>query len=304
MERLGMLVLGFSTAVTVAVFVYALVPWPSYDVVIAMLAFAYVFFGGIIRLPVAHRGVPLFLGGRLGSVVVKERRRDDGTIETPEVKVARFLVGEGTSWLPTWPIMGAGRVDTRELSSDVKQFTVFTENDIQGSIDEATIQWRVTNPYQFLSVGPGVVDLGMRDLIRQVLRVEVRKVSDKAFLGIHEDVRNAIERRADEKARDWGVDITNVLLGVFSISPELMKAYQQQRLEVAQREGERVGLDFMREQIKLFVHPDIGLTSSQALEAIQLAVKGITKQVLVHGLSADPQLVAAIGQAAVAIRGR
>ncbi|MBI4160128.1 SPFH domain-containing protein [Candidatus Wolfebacteria bacterium] len=218
------------------------------------VAFGYFGIAGLINIPVGFRGVPLLVGGRLKGVIL----------------------GEGWNWFPPRPFMAAEAIDIRERSTGVEKFTVLSQNMVRLAVD-ATVQWRVINPFQSLSVGEEVIDKGMLQLVRQVLRTAVFTIRDEDALAAHEALKDALSAAADTRAQHWGVDVVNVFIGSILPDQTVLEDYERVRREERQRDAERIELDHVRERLRELIA--LGYTPERAQEIVQTERGKVKKEI-------------------------
>ncbi|MEK9148294.1 MAG: SPFH domain-containing protein, partial [Patescibacteria group bacterium] len=291
------LVLGAVITMILCVLALKRIPYP-FNVGIAIVAFSYFGVGGLIQIDIANKGVPLLLAGRLGRLVTERIVRPDGTLEQLEVHEALFTLNEGWSWLLPRPLMAAEEIDVRERTSKIEKFVVFAKNGVRISVD-ATIQWKITNPYQSLSVGEEVIQRGMIELIRQVVRAEIIQKTDEKAVQAQVELRDELTKAADAKARDWGVDITNVLVAQILPSEEVIQDYERVRREERQRDAEIIELEHVRSRIEEVSR--MGFSLERAQEIVQTERGKVKKEIREQQLSIPAETRATLKEVLIGI---
>ena len=188
------------------------------------------------RIKVAHKGVLLFLGKR----------------------VKRWLFDEGRHWTPAL-IASLEEVDTRKIAKDISKAEAFTKENVRVSVD-TTIQYIVKDPYTYLELGPQVVEKGLEDLTKQVLRLVTKQKTLDQALEMHqelndilrsvltpgketgEDVRKkyGITQEIDKSTAKWGIDVVDVFVAEVQPPEEVSKELEKVRKEIAHREAEEI----------------------------------------------------------------
>lgn len=208
-----------------------------FGTIAAIVIFVYLGLIGLIRIPIGHKGVSLFFGGRLLVAV------EDGQQE------ALFELPEGLNWLPPWPFMGAEPVDVREQPINVTEFTVISRNAVRLTVRPSVIRYRIKNPGQSLSVGAETIRTGSSELLQNIIRFRVTGMSDEEARQATNDFREEIQRKADERAADWGVDVTEILIGEIALPDSVQQAYELLIREEKQREAERLELGHVADEV-------------------------------------------------------
>jgi len=261
MNKIFLFLSGLVLTAGLAAVLFFFIPVPySYGVEIIIIGYFGV--GGLIYIPIAFKGVPLFLGGR----------------------IKRATLSEGWNWILPRPLMNSENVDVKEHTSNPGPITVISQNRVRVTAD-ATIQWAIINPYNSLSIGMKVIEEGMDDLIKQVLRAQIAKKTDEEAISMHEELRNAIENAADKKAIDWGIDIRNILITDIGLEEEVMKDYERTKREERQRDAEIIELNHVRERIQEL--KDMGFSLERAQEIVQTERGKVKKDIQekLYGLS-------------------
>lgn len=132
---------------------------------------------------------------------------------------------------------------------------------------DASIQWKINNPFLVLSIGLNVIQDGMKNLIQEVLRSTMADKNPDEAVQIHEKLRDHLEKKATEKSVDWGVKIKNVFITQLSFSDDVIKDYEKITREEQQKISEGTELDHVREQIEKF--KNLGFSPESAKEMVQ-----------------------------------
>lgn len=211
------------------------------------ITIGYFGFGGIADIPIGFKGVPLFLNRR----------------------ISFFVLPEGFNWILPRPLMSFEKVDMKEQMSDPGEEIVLTgkgKNTARVTIDSA-IQWKIYNPYKVLSVGLNVIEKGMNNLIKEVNRSTIAKKTPDEAIKIHETLKNELEKKADEKSKDWGIDILNVFITKLELSKEVIEAYEEEIREEREKIAEEKELQHLVNQIELL--KKTGIDAESAKQFIQ-----------------------------------
>src|SRR3989344_969559 len=149
---------------------------------------------GLTRIEIAHRGVPIFLGKRLGS----------------------FVLDEGWSWILPRPLIDAEVIDVRERSLPLQgsgSFTFLSINNVRLSTT-ATVQWRITYPYKLLSVGENTAVSGLHDAAIDALREQAveQGVDDFVFVRSKKDLSERVVVALQNLADRFGIEIVDVFV--------------------------------------------------------------------------------------------
>jgi len=246
--EIGWISLGIGTIIT-AVLIAALAPIGTvilkgiapqpfylYAIPLAILVFAGVGLGGLRRIKVAHKGVLLLVGKRLKSLL--------------------FL--EGWHWIP--PLITAiEEVDIRKLVKDIPKTIAVSKDQSRITVD-VTIEYQIVNPYDYLSIGEGVIEKGLTGLTEQVLRlVAIKKNLDEA-LGMQQELNGVlwgvlspgkessdkakqeygISDEIDKATKGWGIDVINVFVAEVQPPEKVMEELERFRKEKAQRRAEEI----------------------------------------------------------------
>ncbi len=216
----------------------AIVPQPSYLYSIPLVIFFILLigFGGLRKIKVAHQGVPLILGERIKG----------------------FLFLEGWHWIP--PIIAAlEEVDTRKLVKEISKADAFTKDKTKIKVD-ATIEYQVVDPYSYLSLGEKVVEIGLENLTKQVLRLVTFKKDLDEALGMQQELNDVLRNvltpgketnekikrqygisdEIDKATKGWGIDVINVFVAETQPSEEIAKQLERVRAEEAQQKAEEI----------------------------------------------------------------
>ncbi|TSC90282.1 MAG: hypothetical protein G01um10142_454 [Parcubacteria group bacterium Gr01-1014_2] len=270
----------------IGVLLFLFLPW--YIAIWLMLAFfGYFGVGGLVKIEIGWKGVPLFLGGRLVIQEVRERITGDPISGVSVVSKAIFELKEGWNWILPRPIMGAEAIDVRERPTQVQEFTIISMNGVRLTIKPSTIRWRVENPAQTLSIEERVIGESLVELVQNTLRDEVSHREDDEALRATDEFRHIIQERADRRAVDWGVDVIEFLIGEISLPREVQEDYEKVRREERQRAAEKVELDHVRERLgELIV---MGYSRERAQEIIQTERGKVKKEIKENQISISPE---------------
>ena len=242
--------LSFAVGFGIVLFVVAIAFFALpilYAIGVAMITIGYVGFGGIVNIPIGFKGIPLMLGKRIES----------------------FVLAEGLVWIMPRPFMNSENVDVKERTSDPGKVTVLTgkkEKTVRVIVD-AAIQWKITNPFQVLSVGIDVVAKGMEDLIKEVIRSTMADKTPDEAIQIHEKLKDDLETKATEKSFDWGIEIKNIFITQLGFMEEVVQEFERLTKEEKQRESEATELGHVANQIKVLV--EAGLSPTEAKDVVQ-----------------------------------
>ncbi|MBI2515045.1 SPFH domain-containing protein [Candidatus Wolfebacteria bacterium] len=228
----------------------------------------------------------------------------DGTPEEVGLVRARYELSEGWSWILPRPIMAAEAVDARERSSRADKFTVISSNNVRITVEPSAIRWRVENPGQVLSVGEEVIDRSLVELVQQNLRSTVRTLNDDDAVAARDLILDGIQRRADQRAIEWGIDVIEVLVGELSRPPEVQEDYEKARREERQREAERIELEHVRERIRELMAAPLNFTPEQALEIVQTERDKVKKTIDEKKVTISSESRGVVSAALTALLGR
>ena len=202
--------------------------------------------GGLTKIEIAHRGVPIFLGKRL----------------------KLFILDEGWSWILPRPLMDTEIIDVREHSLPLQggsSFTFLSVNNVRLSTT-ATVQWRITHPYKLLSVGENTVSSGLHDAAIDALREQAveQGVDDFVFVRSKEDLSERVAQAMKKLANRFGIEIVDVFVKeILPTNPRVLEAYEKLRIETEERAAERVERDLIIESIKKIAE-ETGVPASEA----------------------------------------
>ena len=202
--------------------------------------------GGLTKIEIAHRGVPIFLGKRLDS----------------------FVLDEGWSWILPRPLMDTEAIDVRERTLPLQgggSFTFLSMNNVRLSTT-ATVQWRVIHPYKLLSVGENTVSSGLHDAAIDALREQAveQGVDDFVFVRSKEDLSERVAQAMKKLANRFGIEIVDVFVkDILPTNPRVLEAYEKLRIETEERAAERVERDLIIESIKKIAE-ETGVPASEA----------------------------------------
>lgn len=248
--------IGISVNIIIATIAYLVLPnWYGLGGII--ITVGYFGLGGIINIPIGFKGVPLMFGRR----------------------ISFFVLPEGLNWVLPRPFMNSENVNMKELTSDPGLTTVLTGKgkETVRVIVDAAIQWKIYNAFQVLSVGISVIEKGMDNLIKEVVRSTIADKSPDEAIQIHEKLKDDLETKATEKSDDWGIEITNVFITQLGFSDDVIKDFEKVTREDKQRTAERTELQHVREQIESF--KSVGLKPESAKEIVQTERDKVTKTI-------------------------
>lgn len=257
-----------------------------------LAAIAWLFIGGITKVDVGFRGVPLFLGGRIGREVIVETKGEKVPQATgPTLK-------EGYHWVLPY-LMSVQPIDTRLQVEEVEELQVYAKDNIAVVLD-TSITYRINNPHQSLNVGgEGEIKQGINELMEAAIR-DVVKNSQSTQLTKNSERRKTIKERilkaVQEVEKKFGVDIVDAFVGEVTLPKKIQEALElkkqnqiyaetRKELEAAGvpkdklEEVSQLNLGVIKKEIKEF-KVDLGETTAEVAAALfgkKLPPKGIIK---------------------------
>lgn len=241
------------------------------------LLFSYFGIGGLIQIPIAYRGVPLFLGGR----------------------IPRKTLTEGWNWILPRPLMGAEAINAQERTSLVDNFECLSKDNVRFKVD-ASVQWVITDPCKSLSIGEEVVTQGMLELIRKTLRIFVYAIEAEKVVGADQELKSTLQRGANEKATEWGVDVRNVIVSTITFASETVSKDMERKFrEKHQGVAEDYEAQKYRERIKK-TSEELKIPMGEARELDQTERGKVKKEIQEKKLAVSPEaerLISGVSQA-------
>lgn len=225
-----------------------------------LTAFAIVFVPGIISVEVGFKGVPKFLGNRIGQRKILRK-------EGEEVPIAYGpVLDEGTHWILPG-LMSVKSEDTRLKVVKIDALPIFAKDNITVTID-AEVAYLIRNPQQAENVGgEEEIDKGIKELTEAALR-DVVKVNDSTDLTQNYAHRVSMQTKILENVKGneelFGSDIVRAFVGEVSLSEKITKALEL----VKQNEL------YAKARAKL---KDAGIPDDEIKEATQLNLGVLTK---------------------------
>lgn len=297
--RLGLFSLGAVVTVAACLVSLLLIPWP-WNVSLVIVTWFYLGIGGLTKVEVGFRGVPVIFGGRFMRLdrYCREVRETlpDGTTATRQEVISlarsRFELPEGWNWILPPPLMGREPVEVREQSVVVPPFTVISRNNIRITVAQSVIRYRTVNPAQFLSVAKRVIEKSLLELVQQRLRVGLRGMNDEDAVGASDTLRNDVQHEADQRAFAWGIDVIEVLIGEIARPPEVQADYEKIVRERKQQEAERTEIENVRELIGVLTPL---IPADMAAEIVQAEREKGTRAVDVKRIILAPEAIQALG---------
>ena len=201
------------------------------------------------KIEIGFKGVVTFFGKRLG-----------------------IVLGEGIHFLPRWLGLDFKEIDCREKGIDIPAIEVPTRDGMV--IINAALRYRVDNPCKFLSVDLGQ---GLKTLTEQVLRAKMAGKTTEEATRLHLEIQNDLQKKCDEKGKDWGIDARNVLVTSIDLPHKEKEAREKITVEEQERRAEAVEQEFIRQQIKK--HTEMGIPVEVAIELLQSERGKIKKEV-------------------------
>ncbi len=202
---------------------------------LAGIALVLLYFGysGITVVPVGHSGVlKLFGTRRPGTTYI-----------------------EGYWYLLPWPIMDMVAVNIKRNVINLENFEGVTQDGIRVA-GKASVYYRITNPYQSLSVEEGVIGEGLRELMESALREALSAVSVENLVNDYgsaeERMRMRIRAEADRRAGDWGLEIDEVKISNLRPDEDVIEQYGRIKQEEKQRLAERIEAEGVKERIEIY----------------------------------------------------
>lgn len=261
---LNSFVAGFIINFVLVIFVWFLSYWLPTISRLALCIGTLLYFGymGFLTIEIAHCGVPTLFGKRL---------------ET-------YHLNEGTVWLLPSPIMDAVEVNMQERTEHIRVSEIPAVGKIASNIPvgpsesivemlvDATLQWRVVDPYRVLDVGESVISDGLEQLVLNTIREEGASKSDVELMGrpaTRGELGTAIKEDSKETAGRWGIEVTEVLIKqIIPSDPAVRRAYETYRREERERQGEAVEREFVIESINKIAN-ETGMSVENAAEVFQ-----------------------------------
>ncbi len=260
---------------------------------IVLIVVAYIGLFGLFKVPIAHRGVPLFFGRRIST----------------------WLLDEGWNWIPPKPFMNFETVDVREMTIDIPDSLVisgnkedgeeknragmFIDTSMQASVDASNFN----GPYAFLSIGEKVVRLGLIHLVVKTLRDVATRSDDEALMGMHEELAEAIkdaltsipDGEIESIAHRWGIVVHNVFVTrIVPSNPDLLRAYEQRSIEQRQQISEVIEREHVIDSVKRIAE-ELKISTSEAaiIFAAERDKMHGRQQIIVTGDEGSPVMKAA-----------
>ncbi len=236
----------------------------------------FLYTGGIQgKIKVGYTGVPTFFGGRTNW----------------------FLLKEGQHWLPPF-LMGAVPVNTQiqvtEQVVDPKDHSKLDEALSRDKLVMRTrylIKFRITNPYQWLSVRHPLE--GLHEIAQKVLRDAIAQedsdalITDSTKSHIGERITNALYHDAHE----FGVDALEASVPTMRLPQKVEDALEQIRVEKAQKLSEKVEMENVVDLIGQL--KALGMSPQEAAAVIQIERKKVDAKRIIYGLDNSDQIAAA-----------
>lgn len=244
-------------------------------------AIAWLFIGSITKIDVGFRGVPLFLGGRIGKEVIVK------TTEGEKVPQATGpTLKEGYHWVFPY-LMSVQFIDTRLQVEKIEKLKVYAKDNISIVLD-TSITYRINNPHQSLNVGgEGEIKQGINELMEAAIR-DVVKISESTELTKNSEHRKTIKgnilKAVREVEKKFGVDIVDAFVGEVALPKKIQEALelkkQNQIYAETRKELEAAGvpkdkleevcqlnLGVIKKEIKE-LKVDVGETTAEAIAGI------------------------------------
>lgn len=274
--------LGLGVIASIFVGLLATVISQSYLWGLAFLlaAIAWLFIGGITKVDVGFRGVPLFLGGRIGREVI---------VETEGEKIPQATgptLKEGYHWV--FPhLMSVQPIDTRLRVEEIEELKVYAKDNIPIVLD-TSVTYRINNPHQSLNVGgEGEIKHGLNELmeaaIRDVVKTNVSTELTKNYEH-RKTLKDQLLKSVREVEKKFGIDVVDAFVGEVTLPENIRKALEldkQNQIYVGARkvletggvpkdkleEVSQLNLGVAKKDIKEF-KVDIGETTAEAIAGI------------------------------------
>lgn len=235
--------------------------WKLIYVAAAFFVSGIFFFGGIHTIDVGSKAVPLFLDKRL----------------------EKFILTEGMHWLFPKPLMDIAKRDLRKRITPASN-TDTTMDKVRVNA-EASIEWTISNIFKSLDISESVIEKGLVDLIKNVLRVSIYSTDSSEILGAYEYIRDRLEAAAQAKSDEWGIRIIEVFVSSIDFTSEdVARDHEQKRREQVQAEAEKEEADRARERIKE-IRDDLGVSAEKAIEFFQTERKKVGKEIKEYKIS-------------------
>jgi hypothetical protein len=193
-------------------------------------------------IPIAHRGVPVFL-------------------EKPWPWFV-FDAGYFSKLLP-WPFMTVKVVDVRRISIPIRDFSdsdtaplnAMSKDGIE-MFPEGQVSFRVVNPLASLhaqSLEDIIEQLG--EAVRTVLRSKIISHTHLEIMGndkFCEELIDDLQHEADKKMIDWGVDVEAVLVSQILPADKVIAASQKKVIEKHEADAEKIELERFGKRVATF----------------------------------------------------
>lgn len=214
--------LGFIGSIFVALLATVVVQSYLWGIVFLLVAISWLFLGGITGVPVGFKGVPLFLGRRLG---------EEKIIESEGEKIPQYTgprLDEGYHWIIPH-LMSVQTIDTRMQVEKIAELNVFAKDSISVVLG-TSITYRVSNPHQSLNVG-GLEEIqeGINELMQAAIR-DVAKRNESTELISNSELRKTIKERLLDAVKavevKFGVDIVDAFVGEINLPKKIKEALE------------------------------------------------------------------------------
>lgn len=246
----------------------------------------YVGYFGMRNLHFLENGVPLIIGQR----------------------VKGYKVPPGRSWWFPHPFGGIFEVYVGQKTLDKTNSNgtaiskVLSKDNYEVGVS-TLIQWTVCNPYLYSelenpeSAFQGLIERNVRWYIGNNNGEEIppkkKEIADMiqgkiAEISTADNGREPTQEEVPEIAKSWGIKIDHVMVDDVNLPSDIVKAWEQKRIEASQQEYEQTEMDTVQKLMGNYraEFPDSKLSDEDLLNTIQ-AERGKIKRIVIDGKASD-----------------
>ncbi|KKW34462.1 MAG: hypothetical protein UY81_C0074G0007 [Candidatus Giovannonibacteria bacterium GW2011_GWA2_53_7] len=228
------------------------------------------FLGGLVKVPVPSKGLPLLLG----------KRKRDWRIHD-----------EGWSWTLPTPFMFLDFVSLERRILEIKDAKVSA----QGTeiVVSSTLEWQIANIYTFFSIGESVIRAGLEALVLKIIRDYCADKSSDQLVKDTTGLADALKiSLADDNAqKNWGIKYERILIEKIDLPTDVKAAYAAKDKEAQERVAEKTQIDARIEQMKALKKEFPDLSDGEIRDMVQTETGKVTRVVYDGNLGAIGALV-------------
>lgn len=246
----------------------------------------YIGYFGMRNLNFLENGVPLIIGQRIRGYTIPPGR--SWWFPHPFGGIFKVYVGQKTLNKTN----SNGTAISKVLSKDNYEVGV-----------SALIQWTVCNPYLYSelenpeSAFQGLIERNVRWYVGNNNGEEIppkkKEIADMiqgkiAEISTADNGREPTQEEIPEIAKSWGIKIDHVMVDDVNLPPDIVKAWEQKRIEASQQEYEQTEMDTVLKLMENYKtkFPNSKMSDKDILNIIQ-AERNKAKRIIIEGDAGD-----------------